>query len=51
MSLFFSLQELETGLVETAKSFVSYDDWTKNFVKIFSDFGYYLVRNNSVNTV
>ncbi|CAK8671194.1 unnamed protein product [Clavelina lepadiformis] len=40
-----SLQEIETGFLETAKSFVSYDDWAKLFMSTLSSLGFYLVEN------
>ena len=43
---FYSLQEIETGVVETAKSFVTFDDWTKCFSNVLQNFNYYLVRLN-----
>ena len=46
---FHSIQEINTGILETAKSFVSLDDWAKSFIKVLAELGYFLVCYLSYN--
>nr|CAB3256245.1 inositol polyphosphate 5-phosphatase K-like [Phallusia mammillata] len=39
------LQEIPTGATETAKSFVSYDEWAKALFEFLSQHGYYMIES------
>lgn len=41
--LFLRLQEIQTGVRETVKSFIVYDEWAVALKQLFAKYGYYLV--------
>ena len=43
VEIYLRMQEIPTGVMETAKSFIKIDDWAKIWIEILKEKGFYLV--------